>query len=228
MKRYACAIAALALLCPSLASAAVISYNGSYGPVSVPFTSTPLVSLSQFDPILGTLTKVTLTLDAETTAGTISFDNEAGVPTTLTLGIGASVTASAPSALAVTAVPLQLGNGSVTADDEGAADFIGADAFSVIGGSGNDSDSASITLAGLLVPYIGVGTFNVDVQSSLSTFLSTSGGFGPLDAIAGLTSGLVTVTYEYTAVPEASSMIMVGLAGLGLGSAVYRKRRHTA
>jgi hypothetical protein len=183
-----------------------------------------LVTLPLFDPILGTLTKVTLTLDASTSAGTISFDNESGVPTTLTLGIGAEVNATAPSALTITAVPLQLGNGSVTGDDDGAADFIGADSFSVTGGSGSDSDTASITTPALLLPYIGVGTFDVYVESELSTFLSTSGGFGPLDANAGVTSGLVTVTYEYTAVPEASTLAMVGLAGLSLAT-VYRRRK---
>ena len=68
------------------AQAATISFADSYGPLAVPFPAAPLATLSLFDPALGTLTKVTLTLDADTSAGTIAWDNEAPVSTDITLG----------------------------------------------------------------------------------------------------------------------------------------------
>ena len=78
----------------SPATAATISFDDTFGPLAVPFPATALATLSLFDPALGTLTKVTLTLDADTSAGSIAFDNEALIATDVTLGIGAEVTAA--------------------------------------------------------------------------------------------------------------------------------------
>jgi len=202
--------------------AAVISFVDAYGPTSVPFAATPAATLSLFDPALGTLTKVTLTLDASTSAGTISWDNEAGVESAVTLGIGAEVTAVGLAGITVVAVPLQTGSTMVDADNDGAADFIGTDAFSVTGGSGTDSDMDMLTVG--LGPYIGLGTFDVIVSSSVETFVSTTGGFGPIDPVPGLTDGTVTVTYTYTPVPEPSTMVLGAMALVGL-VAVGRRRR---
>ena len=224
-------IAALALVATLVSSsrAASIEFDDTYGPTAVPFPSTALVTLPKFDPILGTLTKVTLTLEAETSAGTIAWDNEADVPSDVTLGIGAEVTATAPSALTVVAVPLQVGSSTVDADNDGAADFVGTDAFSVVGGTGSDSDSDMTTLAAALTFYTGPGSFDVDVGSVVSTFLSTTGGFGPIAPVPGVTEGVVTVLYEYdTIVPEPSTILLATIGGLGLLIIYGRRRRATS
>ena len=65
------------LLVGSAANADTISFNNTFGPVAVPLASTPLAPLSLFDPALGTLTEVNLTLDADAFAGSIAWDNEA-------------------------------------------------------------------------------------------------------------------------------------------------------
>ena len=210
------------LLIGTPASAATVSFSDAYGPVSVPFATAPLATLSQFDPSLGTLTKVTLTLDADTSAGSISWDNEAGVSTNVTLGIGAEVTAVGLAGVTAVAVPLQTGSAiGVDADNDGAADFVGTDSFAVVGGTGSDSDSDELTSG--LGPYIGLGTFDVDVTASVETFLSTTGGFGPIDPTPGVTEGTVTVTYEYTVIPEPTSAAFLGLGALGI--AVRRRRK---
>jgi hypothetical protein len=199
----------------SAAQAATISFNDTYGPTSVPFAAAPLATLSLFDPSLGTLTKVTLTLDANTSAGSISWDNEAPVSTDITLGIGAEVTAVGLAGVTAVAVPLQTDSAvGIDADNDGAADFLGTDAFSVVGGSGSDSDSDMLTSG--LAPYIGLGTFDVTISSVVETFLSTTGGFGPIDPVPGVTDGTVTVIYEYTPVPEPSTALLMlfGLVGL--------------
>lgn len=84
----------------------------------------------------------------------------------------------------------------------------------MVGGSGSDSDSERATTG--LAPCIGLGTFDVTISSVVETFLSTTGGFGPIDPIPGVTDGTVTVIYEYTPVPEPSTALLVvlGLAGL--------------
>ena len=211
----------LAVLCASGANATSISFADTYGPTGIPFAAAPLATLSQFDPALGTLTKVTLTLDASTSAGTIAWDNEAGIPSDVTLGIGAEVTAVGLAGITAIAVPLQTGSTTVDADNDGAADFVGTDAFSVVGGSGLDSDFDSLTAG--LAPYIGLGTFDVDVSSVVETFVSTTGGFGPIDPVPGVTEGTVTVTYEFNAIPEPTTALLLAF---GLGGLAVRSR-HT-
>lgn len=224
-KLFMSALALAVALSASSAWAASISFSSPYGPDSVGSAPTS-VSLSKFDPSLGTLLSVTLELDATADSGTIVWDNEAGVASTVTLGIGATVTANAPAALTVVAVPLQVGNGSVDASNDVGADFVGSDSFTVTGNVGVDSDSA--TLNSGLAPYIAAflgDSFNVTVGSTIQTFLSTSGGFGPIDTTPGATSGLITVTYEYQPVPEPASVVL-GLFGVaGLALAVARRRK---
>jgi len=225
-----CSIAVVACCAP--VHAATISFSDTFGPTAIA-VPTITVPLSKFDPALGSLTKVTLTLDADTSAGSIAWDNEAGISTDLTLGIGASVTAAVPASpavLTVVAVPLQLGSATgLDADNDGAADFIGTDAFAVTGGVGMDSDmgmtTAALDLAFFTETVSGSGeTFDTDVDSVVETFVSTTGGFGPIDAVPGVTSGTVTVTYEYTVIPEPATGALA-CVGLLAASLWLRRRR---
>lgn len=206
------------------ANASTISFNNAFGPVGVPLALTPLAPLSLFDPSLGTLTQVELSLDADAFSGSIAWDNEAAIPTDVTLGIGAQVTITTTFGNSVIAVPLQLGSAlGVAADNDGAADFVGTDSFSVVGGTGNDTDSAFLTAAIDLANYTGLGTFGIDVEALVQNFLSTTGGFGPIQQTAGVTSGTVSVTYTFTAVPEPSTALLFG-GGL-IAMAAGRRRR---
>ena len=120
---FGVALLAIAIVAPA-ANADTVSYNDTFGPKTVPFVPEALANLPLFNPANfggAALTKVTLTLDADTFAGAITWDNESGVVTDVTLGIGAKVTAasSVGSLLAVTATPLQLGSATgVPIDDD--------------------------------------------------------------------------------------------------------------
>lgn len=223
---FAFSLASL-LLFTSTAGADTISFDNTFGPVAVPLASTALAPLSLFDPALGTLTQVELTLDADAFAGSISWDNEAGIPTdVLILAIGAEVTITTTFGNSVVSVPLQSGSMvGVAADNDGAADFIGTDSFTVAGGIGNDSQSAVLTAALDLANYTGLGTFDIDVAAVVANLLSTTGGYGPIQQTPGSTDGTVTVTYTFNpvAVPEPTTALLLG-GGL-LAIAIGRRQR---
>lgn len=221
MSRIRIAFSALLVaLVASSSSAVIITYDANYGPEAAAVAAHPVASLPLFDPGLGTLQKVTLELDAETSAGSIAWDNEAQITSDITLGIGAEVTVSAMSLLTAIAVPLQTDSAvAIDADNDGAADFIGTDAFSVVGGTGIDSDSDMSTLPATLAAFTGVGTFDAILSSAVETFLSTTGGFGPIDPVPGVTNGTVKVTYEYVPEPGTISLLLLG------GSALFFRRR---
>jgi len=218
MKRVSALLAVLATA--SFANAAMISYNANYGPINAATATQTIASLPLFDPGMGTLTKVTLTLDSTASGGSITWDNEAGVGSDITLGIGAEVEVTGPALLTAVAIPLQVGNGQADADNDGAADFIGTDSFGVAGGSGNDSDMDMSMAPATLAAYTGIGTFDVDLSSSVETFLSTSGGFGPIDPVPGTTEGTITITYEY--IPEPTTLALLAVCG---GMTIVRRRR---
>jgi len=217
--RVAALVAAVIILIGSIttANADLITYSDTYGLTVVGSAAGWAgASLSKFDPSLGTLTMVTLTLDSNTSDNTIVWDNEAGVATDVTLGIGTKVTINVFSMLAATTIPLQTGSSSVTADSDGSTDFSGSDAFSFIGGSGSDSNSSSSTNAAILALFTGVGTFDAWLSSSISTLISTTDGFGPSFTIAGLTYGKISVTYEYIPTPEPATIALLGLSSIAL------------
>ena len=207
----------------SSATGATVSFAQAFGPKAVPFAAAPLATLSQFDPALGTLTKVTLALDANTSAGSIAWDNEATIATDVTLGIGTKLTAVGLAGATAVAIPLQTGTAmGVAADNDGTADFIGTDSFSVVGGSG--SDSAMDVLVTGFTPYIGLGTFDVTVSSVVETFLSTTGGFGPIGPKPGMTDGTINVIYEYTPIPEPGTLILLTSGLVPLAFFLWRRR----
>ncbi|HTU24987.1 MAG TPA: choice-of-anchor E domain-containing protein [Pirellulales bacterium] len=199
------------------------SFSFSYGPESVPQSSHVVGSLSEFDPSLGTLTEVDIQLVSTTSAGINQFQNLSDVPTDVTLGIGATVMVHAMGGLAATAVPMQTASGTVTANVNPPGTYTGTDAFTVSGGSGSDTGTGDLTGASV-TPYIGLGTFNVSSTSSLQTSLITDGGYGPENPSAGVTSGMVTVTYIYS-VPEPGTLALFGMGGAaGVLWAVRRRR----
>jgi len=219
----------IALASAGLSSAAIVTYNVNYGPTSIgaaDFT----VSLPKFDPSLGALTGVSIVLDASTSGSTIVFDNEANVGGSVTLSVGTTVTATAPLITALVAVPLQIGSGTVTADNDGAPDFIGTDSIGVTTGSGSVSNTQTGSSGPILAAYtatLPLETFDVTINNLIAESFSSSGAYGPTQTTSGIFEGEVTVHYSYelTSVPEPSGLLSLGcLIGSGVCLRFRRKR----
>lgn len=216
-----------------ISSAATVQYTLNWGPLTVPSANTNVGQLPKFDPTLGTLTMVTLDLDATTSGGTIVFDNESEGSGSVNLSVGATVTGttSLGGVSTLIATPLQLGSGPVGPDDDGSPDFTGADSYSTVSPSGNDSDTQSSTSPPVLASYTGIASFfDVFIDPDF-LFGATGNVSGQTQQAGGTTEGSVVVTYEYNesaAVPEPSSLILAatGLLGLWLACSRRHSSRH--
>jgi len=183
------------------------------------------------------LTKVTLTIEASSTGGLATFDNESPSAGMAFVSIGTSLRlrgptpASAPT-LEVEAQPQSSNTAGFAPDNDGAPpDFTGSDSVTVIGTLSADFESSWITASDALGPYRGNGLV------SFSFIASTSArAFGvPLpDALIGATlidtanfrpTSAFTATISYEFVPEPSSILLAGIGFLGLAARGWRLTR---
>jgi hypothetical protein len=208
--------AALAAVNAQTARAAVTTDSGGFGfPLS---PGSQVVTLNKFNPALGTLTGVGLSING-TIQANITAENDSAIGGNMGVNLTGLLNAAAPGVNPVTGILQSAGPVTVSPSD-GVPDS-GPDFYNFGLLSGTNTSSA---IAGSLAPYIGPGTFNATVNGS--------GGF----SVNGVTSstikvsnfeafGNVTVIYTYVAIPEPGSLafISVGLVGV-IGA---RKRRRS-
>lgn len=225
--KYALIAGALLASFPVALQAATTSDSDTFTSISIGAPSFTIM-LDKFDPLLGQITKVTLTLNVNTSGSTMSFDNEAGSSGTVTLGVGTSVTATPDYLSQLTLNAAQSGGPTaVAADNDGAPDFVGTDSFTISGGIGSGSDNDMSTLASILSSFVAQISppdpqFATVISNSIFTSTSTSGIFGPISTSPGTFSGDLTVVYEYTPTPEPTSTLLLGSAGALMA---FRRRR---
>ncbi len=95
------------------------------------------------------------------------------------------------------------------------------DGMVYIGGTETDSKSGYINPM-FFSQYLGVGTFNIDVLATQwATFSGSSGLETAITPVSA--NGSVMVTYDYTCVPEPSS-IMALFGGIGMLGLIRRRR----
>jgi hypothetical protein len=190
----------------------------------VPFTYTAMAS--QFNPSMGTLVSVEITMTSDIT-GFVSVVNINPVSeafTNATSSVPVGLTGPAGLALGVTATT-SAQSGTVAANTTNPP-------LNLPGNTVIASESTTITSALGLAPYIGTGTNNLPFVFSAGT--GTYGGSAVFGVFFGGTATAdanikVIYTYNTPAVPEPSSMALLGIGMAGfLGFRRLLKRKAVA
>lgn len=194
MRSYFLAAVAAAALAPS-ANAATISFSDGFGPAVTNWSET--LSLSQFDPSLGTLTSVTFELFG-TAEGVANAESLSNGPSNVTLNLGAEVEASLAGFGSLgQVIPLASQTIALSAFD-GNIDFGGTSGVALDDLEADDEVS-NVFVSGL-APFIGTGNLPVIISASGNSSGSGSGNLITqffTDAFAS-----ATITYDYDEIPD--------------------------
>ncbi len=201
--------AAAVLAAAGAANAGFISQTLPYGfPLS---PGDQMVAFAQFDPSLGTLTKVELFFDgfmgATATAENDSDLDAPGFGLSLSGNMSVSIGGLSDVGLVNTAFAQAL----APTNNGGVANESGPD-FHDFGAVGDTFAGADDAVAGL-APFIGLGAINADVSGSAGFSF-----FGTTDATLGIDNlgafGEITVNYYYDEIPAPGALALVGVGGL--------------
>ncbi len=204
----------------STARADTVTYSSTFGssgsPLTIPVNSS--VTLTKFDSSLGTLTGVQLQLVTNATVSATIYNFGSG-PANYSNVIGKTTeTATGP-------------NGTTTTNTIMVGPYSGvAAAFPPGVVAGTDSGTDSQSTAVLPVnwgAYQGVGGGSFNVLLSGTTSASGTADQPAAYGATGTAYGTVNVTYTFTAVPEPSSLALIGLGLAGGMVSLYRRKvRH--
>jgi hypothetical protein len=232
------ALGGMALLYVGLSQAATIAYTASYPATATDYTAT--LSLSQFDPSLGTLTEVSLQLAGTQTITELTLTNTASSAETFEFDSTAKFYASANSAgttLLSTGAPFAIFDATLTlgAVGGGSCNFgdpttpVNCSAIEYANGGApiTDTLNASANIFTSLGGYIGTGTFNQTFHTLTGT--AFSGGGGNINPVQTTNASLLaTVTYTYDtapSTPEPATLFLMGSALVGVGFVRRRAKR---
>jgi hypothetical protein len=149
----------------------------------------------QFDPALGTLKSVDITIAGQVVSSikTESLDRE---PQTVTGEVGGTITVELPGKT-LQAKPLAKAGTFDAAPYDGTSDFAGLSGHDFGTTAVSDSATGKITAA-VLAQYVGTG--NVDASATVAALSRTTGGGNVLNEIRTTASADVTVVYTYVPV----------------------------
>ena len=203
-----------------------VNYASAISPISLPSggTNTDVLALPQFNPALGTLQSVKLTLSSEDTANVVLYNlNSTAVTYT-------SASAYFPTILVTTTIPGLSTSESLTTS-YGAGSAAGGSPFALTTLPGTaELSQQTVTLSSGLSAYEGTGTeaVTVGVPAENGTYSLAGASKGGVLFVGGNAStyGNITVQYSYTATPAPTpEPTTLGLgAAAGVVGWLFRRR----
>jgi hypothetical protein len=219
----ALAFLALAAVPAARAGVATETFTHTIVPTSVPFTDN--FTLPSFNPSLGTLTGVSVTMSLALTAEIDVINTSTTAQTFNNATATFSVTSTGPAGLVMNADPVTGPISGTAAPAQGATAtftrFPGLTAF---------SSSTVQILAPSFGPYVGGTGSPMTFTASLNnaTFAGITSSPNLYFGGSAVEGGTISVNYTYTtadtSVPEPASLVMVGLGLAGAAAARFRRR----
>ena len=217
---------ALALIVAPVALAGTETFSTTIGPTLTNFSG-QTGTVAQFDPTLGTLYQVIITLNGGGTTDITATGNNPASPTNFTQ--------------LATSVAMQLtdptdGSISLIASELGGVPGLGAyTPLVVVNGTPYDSGVLAMTgtpvdqtLTSSLTSFIGGGNVTFDLAAIATTTTSSTGGVFTVGQTTEASGG-VTVEYDYnpppppSGTPEPGTLTLFGTGLLGLAGMLRRK-----
>jgi hypothetical protein len=216
-----------AILTAGSAGAATFSVSGGVSGIG-----TQSFSVNQFNASLGTLNSVTI-LQNTFGSGKVFLENTTSAAVTVSYSLSASatllgaLTVNSLSAIIPAFFPTNNPfNTASLSPYDGITDFNGTSGRTYQSQTLNASPSSSLVNAASLSLFQGNGqvTLSVDLSGSGSAFAPPSGFKGVSQFSTNLNANY-TITYDYTPVPEPSTVLGMLITG-AFGLTFYRKKRN--
>lgn len=219
MKFVSGAIVAGAMMLSTAASAATVVYSSN---VIAPKTTNynDVLSIPQFDPALGTLQSIKVTLFGNL-KGFVRFESLDATATTVTTNLTASLTLTRPDGSTIVVTIPAFSDTRTVAAFDGTLDFDGASGFTSPELIASSSNFVTLVSAADLALFTGPGILNGPL---LAAGISSASGAGNLvTQFSTEAGGYASVEYTYAAVPEAGTWALM-LSGFGLVGYSMRRR----